>query len=142
MKRLTPVVALVALAFGTAVRANDVDPFGFEKEHFISSRSRADVVAEFKAAQAAGQLPVAGEIGVRFVDPPGTKPRAQVVAETLEARRLGLLSYGELGPRQATPEEERQIQMAGLRALEGVAHATRTTDQTSSAQPMPSGSGG
>ena len=126
MKHATPAVAFAALAFSTAVHANDVDPFGFEKEHFVSSRARAEVVAEFKAAQAAGRLAVPGEIGVRFVDAPATKPRAQVVAETLEARRLGLLGYGELGPRQATPEEERQIQIAGLRALERLAQARRT----------------
>src|SRR5262245_18873638 len=118
MKRLAPVVVLAALAFGTVARANDVDPFGFEKEHFISSKSRAEVAGDLRAARAAGELPVFGEIGVRLADAPSTKSRAQVVAETREAQRLGLISYGELGTRQATPEEERQIRMAGLQALE------------------------
>lgn len=81
-----------------------------------------------KAAQAAGQLPIPGELGVRFVDAPSTKPRAQVVAETLEAARLGLLTYGELGPKQPTAAQERQIEMAGRRALERLAASKRTTN--------------
>lgn len=123
MKSIAPVVVFAALAFSTAVRANDVDPFGFEKEHFISSKSRAEVVADLKAAQVAGQLPIPGELGVRVADVPSIKPRAQVVAETLEAQRLGLLTYGEVGPRQATPAEERQIEMAGLQAVQRLAAA-------------------
>ena len=130
MKSFTPALAVIAsLLFSTAVRADDVDPFGFEKEHFISSKSRAEVVADLKGAQAAGQLPVRGEIGVRFVDAPSTKPRAQVVAETLEAKRLGLLTYGELGPMPATPAQEQQIQMAGMRAVERMASAKRSANQ-------------
>jgi hypothetical protein len=129
MKRLIPVVAFAAMAVGTAARANDVDPFGFEKEHFISLKSRAEVVADLKAAQAAGQLPIPGELGVRVADEPSIKSRAQVVAETLEAQRLGLLTYGEIGPRQATPAEERQIQMAGLRAVEHLAASKRMPTQ-------------
>src|SRR5262245_31608183 len=111
------VASLVLLA--VSARAGDVDPLGFEKEHFIASKSRAEVEADLKAAQAAGQLPVAGEIGVRFADAPSIKAREQVTAETREAARLGLLSgYGELGPRQATPEQEKQIELAGVRAVE------------------------
>jgi hypothetical protein len=81
---------------GGAAYANDIDPFGFEKEHFIASASRADVVSDLKAAQAAGQLLAPGEVGERFVDAPSVKTRAQVVAETREAKRLGLITYGEL----------------------------------------------
>ena len=120
MNTLTSATAVfVSLVLSTAVRADDVDPFGFEKEHFNSSKSRAEVIADLKAAQAAGQLPVFGELGVRFADAPSVKSRAQVVAETREAARLGLLSgYGELGPKQATPEQEKQIELAGIRAVE------------------------
>jgi hypothetical protein len=40
------------------------------------------------------------------------------VAETREARRLGLLDgRGELGPIVATPEQQRQIELAGLRVI-------------------------
>lgn len=119
---------LLAPAFA---HANDVDPFGFEKEHFIASKSRAEVVADLKAAQAAGQLPVPGEIGVRFADAPSIKSRAQVVAETRAAARLGLLGgYGELGPRQATAEQERQIELAGMRAGERLTEEKRAPART------------
>jgi hypothetical protein len=46
-----------------------------------------------------------------------TKSRAQVIAETREADRLGLLSHGESYAVEATPEQTRQIEQAGLRAL-------------------------
>jgi hypothetical protein len=109
---------LIALLATAPAFANDVDPFGFEKEHFTSSASRAQVEADLKQAQRAGQLPVAGEIGVKVADAPSHKTRQQVVAETLEARRLGLLvNRGELGPVTPTAEQERQIALAGLRAI-------------------------
>jgi hypothetical protein len=125
-------VVLASLLVSTSVLANDVDPFGFEKEHFIASKSRAEVVTDLRAAQAAGQLPIPGELGVRFVDAPSIKPREQVVAETLEAARLGLLGYGELGLKQPTPAQERQIELAGMRALERLAAAKHTTGQAGS----------
>jgi hypothetical protein len=110
-------IVLASLLVSTSVFANDVDPFGFENEHFQFSKSRAEVVADLKVAQASGQMPV-GELGVKPVEIKSTKPRAQVVAETREAARLGLLSgYGELGPKQATVEQEQQIRLAGLRAI-------------------------
>jgi hypothetical protein len=108
----------LALLAASPAFANDVDPFGFEKQDVASTTSRAQVRAELNRARAAGQLPVTGEIGVRFVDPPAQKTRAQIVAETREARRLGLLDgRGELGPIVATPEQQRQIELAGLRVI-------------------------
>ena len=115
MKRV--LVVLAVLSAGAAL-ANDVDPWGFEKDHFISSKSRAEVKADLKVAKEKGELPRFGELGVQFVDPPSTKTRAQVVAETREAGRLGLLSqYGEGEHKVATPEQERQIRLAGERAV-------------------------
>jgi hypothetical protein len=111
-------LVLAALLVATSAFANDIDPFGMEKEHFQFSESRAEVKADLKAAQAAGQLPVFGEVGVKPVEIASTKSRAQVAAETREAARLGLLSsYGEAGPKQATPAQEQLIQLAGQRAI-------------------------
>lgn len=107
---------LVSLLLASPAFANDVDPFGFEKEHFVSSKARAEVRAELQVARATGQLPV-GELGVRFIDTPSTISRAQVTAETQAAARLGLLRYGEIGPVQATTEQQEQIKQAGLRAI-------------------------
>lgn len=112
---------LIALLAAAPALANDIDPFGLEKDHFTSDRSRSQVVAEFKQAQSAGELPVAGEVGFKFVTTPSRKTRAQVVAETGAAGRFGLLvNSGEGAPILATPEQERQIELEGLRAI-GVA---------------------
>ena len=56
------------------------------------------------------------------------KTRAQVKAETLEARRLGLIVYGDRDIPAATSEQDRQIALAGPRAREreDVAHNAQT----------------
>ncbi len=100
---------LAALLISSSVLANDIDPFGFDKQASPSAKSRAEVRAELKAAQIAGELPV-GEIG-KAVAVASTATRAQVAAETREAARLGLLSYGEIGPVQAT-----QVRAIGVTA--------------------------
>ena len=73
-------VLAAALAFSGAAFANDVDPNGFEKQHFQTSVSRAQVVAELKTAQAQGQLPQ-GELGVKPQTIVSTKSRAEVATE-------------------------------------------------------------
>ena len=109
---------LIALLAAAPAFANDVDPFGFEKEQTISTQTRAQVAADVQRARQAGELPVPGDIGVKVADTPSQKTRAQVVAETREARRLGLLEYrGEAGPVIATPDQQRQVELAGLRAI-------------------------
>jgi hypothetical protein len=47
-----------------------------------------------------------------------TKTRAQVQAELAEARRLGLVVYGEADTPIATPEQEQLIAEAGRRAVQ------------------------
>jgi hypothetical protein len=86
------VLAFAAVLVSTAAFAGDVDPNGFEKQHFITSASRAEVAADLKVAQQQGQLPV-GELGVKAISEPSTKSRAQVAAEARTFAR----SYGELG---------------------------------------------
>ncbi len=84
-------VLLATLAVSGVAFANDVDPNGFEKQHFTASASRATVVAELKAAQAAGQMPV-GELGVRVQPQASVKSRADVAAEA----RTSTHRYGEV----------------------------------------------
>lgn len=57
------------------------------------------------------------------------KTRAQVRAEFLEAQRLGLLMTGDGNLPQGTPEQERQITLAGLRAVETLTVAKRPATQ-------------
>jgi hypothetical protein len=84
------VITLAALLVSTAALANDIDPNGFEKEHFISSASRAEVVADLKIAQQHGQLSY-GEQDMKVVAEPSTKTRAQVAAEARATKHV----YGE-----------------------------------------------
>lgn len=110
MKKIATLVLALASA-GTF--AHDVDPFGFEKEHSMSTISRAEAVERAKAVQAPS---IKIDDQGRAITAPSKKSRAQVVAETLEAQRLGLIGYGERGAAQATVAQEAQIELAGQRA--------------------------
>jgi hypothetical protein len=112
MKRL---VLLASLLASTAVFANDIDPMGFEKEHFSSTMSRDDAMAKSQAPLVLGNK--FDDVG-RVVSPPSTKTRAQVAAETLQASRFGLMGYGERDLSLGTADQEAQIVAAGQRAIE------------------------
>ena len=92
-----------------------------ELDHFVSTKTRAEVAAETRAAAAAGLMArndddmqrIAGQ-GFR-----AGKTRVQVAAETAEAKRLGLLSYGEAGAPEATVAQLDAVRLAGERALFG-----------------------
>jgi hypothetical protein len=84
--------------------------------------SRADVHAQAVSALAAGQVQF-GEASVAPATRPVSVTRLQVVAETLEAKRLGLSGVGE-GPSQLpTQAEVSQIRTAGERAAGGLTMA-------------------
>lgn len=98
---------------------------GFPAERAETPTTRAQVVDELRQAQRLGQIFVGDDF--KFVTPTAasSKTRAQVVAELHEAKRLGLLpSVGESNSPVATAEQERQITLAGLRAI-APAMATR-----------------
>jgi hypothetical protein len=108
-------ILLASLLASTSVFAHDVDPNGFEKEHFNSSLSRDQAIAQSKTASAPS---IRIDDQGRAITAPATKARAQVAAETLEAGRLGLMSRSDVvGAVEATPEQERQINLAGMRAI-------------------------
>jgi hypothetical protein len=97
MKRLHLLTLTAALAATAPAFANDVD---FYPNGFLSS-----AIAAAQADRSAHATAVA------------RKTRAQVVAETREAARLGLLTSGEADVVSATPAQERQIEQAGFRAV-------------------------
>jgi Domain of unknown function (DUF4148) len=102
----------LSLAHGVALAdPSDVDP----RAGFVSTKTRAEVIAEAAAARAAVAVGEhAGEPVAAFV---ATKSRAQVRAELREAQRLGFVgSRGDAQPRVPTREEAEQIRQAGLRA--------------------------
>jgi hypothetical protein len=84
------VLTLAALLVSTVAFANDIDPNGFEKQHFVSSASRAEVSAQLRIAQQQGELSV-GEQGLKSIVEPATKTRAQVAAEARDSKHV----YGE-----------------------------------------------
>ena len=110
MKRFH-LLALAALAASAPAFADDVDilPYGFVSAVMRSTQSDRTQIVRPAAS--------VGEPGAAPTEVVANKSRAQVVAETREAARLGLLNYGEAGPVQATPEQAHQIEQAGLRAV-------------------------
>lgn len=92
MKRSFLVLALLA---SSSAFANDVDPFGFEKQVFVSSKSFAEVRAETLAALKNGEIQY-GETGVlQIAEPTTSKSRQEVRQELAVARANGETSYGE-----------------------------------------------
>lgn len=83
------------------------------------SASREQVRAELTQAQREGRI-VYGEAAQEhalFADFRSTLARAQVQAEAIEARRLGLLEHrSDSEPVVATPAQAESIRQAGLRA--------------------------
>jgi hypothetical protein len=81
-----------------------------------------------KTAQLFAIAVLSGIVGVAAAEGPvnypdevpmvSTKTRAQVKAELAEARRLGLVVYGEADVPIATPEQEKLIAEAGRRAVD------------------------
>src|SRR5215470_15769733 len=111
------ILAIGALLISTSVIACEANSFGFYQPAVVSCKSRA----ELKQAIINGQLPQGDNAFVPETWT-STKTREQVVAETREAARLGLLrTYGDLAPNPPTPEQEQQITCAGLRATGGTA---------------------
>jgi hypothetical protein len=92
MKRT--LLAITLLAAGPAF-AGDIDPIGLERQP-VAAVSRAQVLAELAAAQAADEL-ARGELGGKVASATSSKSRGQVVAETRAAIEQGLVAQGEIG---------------------------------------------
>jgi hypothetical protein len=104
-------VAAGLIAASSAFAADvDLVPNGY-----VSSAIRA---AQSNPIERATAAPASiGEVGEKPSDAGPAKTRAQVVAETREAARLGLLKVGEDGIAvDVTPEQLHQIEQAGLQA--------------------------
>jgi 4-hydroxyphenylpyruvate dioxygenase-like putative hemolysin len=109
-RKLLVAVGLIA---ASSAFADDVDlvPNGY-----VSSVIRA---AQSNPIERAAAAPASiSEAGVKPSDASPAKTRAQLVAETREAARLGLLKVGEDGIAvNVTPEQLHQIEQAGLQAV-------------------------
>ncbi len=118
--------ALLPIAFAlTAGAAFAEGPIqGNEVFNFQSQLSRAEVQAQVAPAYKADVIArgEASEGQDRATVVASTLTRAQVRAEAAEAVRLGLTNYGEHMP-VATAEQNDQIRLAGLRAVQSLTAA-------------------
>jgi Domain of unknown function (DUF4148) len=96
------------IAFGEAV------PFIISTP---STVTRAEVRAEAVKALRDGQIAFGEAVPFIISTPADVKSRAQVVAETHEAIRLGLINKHEAVEHIGTPKQLEQIRLAGLRAV-------------------------
>jgi GTP-dependent phosphoenolpyruvate carboxykinase len=106
-------ILVASLLVSASAFAHDVDPNGFEKQHFTSSVSRTEVIDRAKAKT---QTSIRIDDQGRAITTPSTKSRAEVNAEMREAARFGLMRNGEVGAVPATAAQEEQINLAGQRA--------------------------
>jgi hypothetical protein len=102
---------LAALSFSAFADGGDVQPFVSQP----STLTRAEVRADLAAAIAAGTI-AQGELGSVWAPRGSERSRAEVVAELIEAQRLGLTRVTEAGAPVATAEQLQLIQRAGERA--------------------------
>jgi hypothetical protein len=91
----TAAIAAIGAFAGTAARADDITPDPYQ--HMVSTRTRAEVIAERDAAIKSGEIAAlhgedSGSVHLARLAPAGTLTRAQVLAEVLAARRDGTLA--------------------------------------------------
>jgi Domain of unknown function (DUF4148) len=112
MKRTLLVLALLV---SSSAFANDVDPFGFDQQAFVSSKTRAEVRDELRQARASGEIsyqPTYGDHERKSAPYLAAKSRAEVEAELAQARAQGEESYDEIDYPLATAHSHAQLQAA------------------------------
>lgn len=115
----TKPLLFAAMAFFAAASAMAQDVTPDNTAPFMSTLTRAEVRQAAIEARAAGLISHGDRSFV--AEPTGmAKTRAQVVAETLEAIRLGAIDRRELSS-SPTPAQLESIRMAGLKALPMIA---------------------
>lgn len=91
----------------------------FQPSSMLSTKSRAEVRAEFLEAQRAGTLQTHNYAEASAAPQAASMlTRTQVAAEAREAARLGATEANEAEVRVATPAQQQLIRAAGLRALD------------------------
>lgn len=112
MTKLNTILTGLVAAVGFSAAAYAQEATLFDTQAYMSTKSRAEVRAEAMGTVHSGEVTRFDHVAL---DGPG-KTRAQVRAEVLEARRLGVLQGGEVS-QFATPEQLEQTRIAGLRAV-------------------------
>jgi hypothetical protein len=120
MSQLKSIFAALLFAVSGAAFASEATEFMIDINK-MSATTRAEILKMLQEARAAGKVPH-GEAGLAFMVTPSMADYVRVRAEAIEARRLGLLATGDANPKQATPEQQKQIKAAGDKAVQA-AHA-------------------
>lgn len=84
-----PMVAALSVLAAAAAHAESPAPAQLEPAAFVSTKTRADVMAEFKEARRTGAMRVASTSYNPFADMKGSLSRDLVRAETLAMNRGG-----------------------------------------------------
>ena len=119
IKTTLAIAAFSILAAGSAFAVEATRDFDNQT---LSTKSRAEVVTELRAAQRAGSIN--SNEGSPAQVAQSTLTRVQIIAEAREAQRLGLTGGGEI-IKFATPEQSDLIRMAGERAVAPTVAALR-----------------
>ena len=118
MNRSTPFAVFALTLFAAAAHASEASL----TQPAASTASRAEVLAEMNQKGDAARY--VGD-AVEFARPSGfEKTRAQVLAETREAIRIGAMDHSERNT-FITPEQLESIRQAGLKALPMTTAAAR-----------------
>lgn len=120
IKTTLAIAALSIVAAGSVFAAEGTQDFDHQT---LSTKSRADVIAELRATGA-----IVSNEGTPIQEARSTLSRSQVIAEAREAQRLGLIGSGESLPLATTAQAE-QIRQAGLNAVT-TRVGTSTTNST------------
>lgn len=108
-------IFLAAALAATPALANDVDPFGFEREHRTAGTlTRAEVQALVRTP---APLSLAIDDQGRVVTTPSTRPRAEVAEDARAYVREGH-RFGELGAGSLAAEGTAPLRMADKRAAD------------------------
>lgn len=99
------IAAIVVLAAAGTAFAGEITPFD-ENEKFVSTKTRAEVIAELAQSRAQGEV-VQSEVVVPDAKFASGKSRAEVIAELQEAYAKGELTHGEAYPATAVVHSNR-----------------------------------
>jgi hypothetical protein len=112
--RTTVFLAVTAMSAAASARWDSPPDFPIPAGAIKSSAEVCEETVVF--LKTGGHLYAAGEGRMVIETPAVQRSRAEVLAETLEAKRLGLLRESE-ATLFASPAQEAQIRQAGLRAV-------------------------
>ncbi len=127
MTSMSTLVAAAALLVGVPSFAQEATPAP-EYDRFVSTLSRAEVAAAAQTAVRHDRILRSEADGAVYAlggDAASSLSRQQVLAEAVEAHRLGLVGHGEADLPTATSAQWEAVRRAGQRAVDATHVAQR-----------------